>query len=88
VAHEAKNQSALPFERMISATVDALGYSLQHASRLKNKGRQDNATQIGARAQLRDDVSENCVHCGQPGVSLYRPLRGMAGELACESPSS
>lgn len=68
----------------MSGTVGALGYSLEHASRLKNEGRQDNATQIGARAQLRDDVSENYVHRGQPGVSLYWPLRVMTGELACE----
>lgn len=45
----------------MSATVGALGYSLEHASRLENEGRQDNATQIGARAQLRDDVREDCV---------------------------
>lgn len=69
----------------MSATVGALGYSLEHASRLKNEGRQDNATQIGARAQLRDDVSENCVHRGQPGVSLYWLRRVMTGKLACES---
>lgn len=36
-----------------------LGDPLQHAPRLENKGREDNATQVGAGPQLRDDVSED-----------------------------
>ncbi len=38
---------------------DLLGNSLQHASRLQNKGRQHNSTQICPGSQLRDDMGEH-----------------------------
>lgn len=68
----------------MAVIVGALGYSLEHASRLENESRQDDATQIGARSQLRDDVRENCMHSSQPNNSFYRRHREAARELACE----
>lgn len=38
---------------------DALGDPLKHGPRLQNKCRQNNATQVSAWPQLRDDVGEN-----------------------------
>lgn len=63
VAHEATNGVSTATPRTISQSIIPciLCYSLEHASRLENKGRQDHATQVGARAQLRDDVGEDCI---------------------------